>query len=53
MTKYYVENWDTDEVIAEFDTYEQRQEWIKKNVTIRPNDGGYLEDGTHIAIYEF
>lgn len=53
MTKYYVENWDTEEVIAEFDTYEQRQEWIKKNVTIRPNEGGYLEDGTHIAIYEF
>lgn len=52
MTKYYVENWDTEEVIAEFDTYEQRQEWINKNVTIR-SDGGYLEDGTHIAIYEF
>lgn len=51
--KYYVENWETEEVIAEFDSYEQRQEWIKNNVTIIPNDGGYLEDGTHISIYEF
>lgn len=51
--KYYVENWETEEVIAKFDTYEQRQEWIEKNVTIIHGAGGYLRDGTHIAIYEF
>lgn len=50
--KYYVENWETEEIIAEFETSEQRQEWIIKNVNITPN-GGYLEDGTHIAIYEW
>ena len=50
--RYYVENWETEEIIAEFDTKEQRQDWIDKNVTINRN-GGYLEDGTHIAIYEW
>lgn len=49
--KYYVENWDTEEVIAEFDTAEERQEWINRNVTI-DCIGGFLADGTHIAIYE-
>ena len=55
MTKYYVENWKTEEVIEVFDTYEQRQEWIKKNVTIIPyggSHGGYLKDGTQVGIYE-
>jgi len=51
--KYYVENWDTDEIIAVFDTSKEREDWIKKNVIIRPCDGAYMEDGTHIAIYEF
>jgi hypothetical protein len=51
--KYYVENWETEEVIAEFDTAEERQAWFKKNATLIPSDGAYLEDGTHIAFYEF
>jgi len=51
--KYYVENWDTEEVIAEFNTEEERKAWFKNNATLKPNDGAYLEDGTHIAFYEW
>lgn len=49
--KYYVENWETEEVIAEFDSYEQRRDWLEKNVNLT-YVGGYLKDGTRIAIYE-
>ncbi len=29
--KYYVEEWETDEVIAEFETDEERTAWINEN----------------------
>lgn len=29
--KYYVEAWETDEVIEEFDSDEERTQWIKEN----------------------
>lgn len=45
--KYIVENWDTCETIAEFDTEEQRQAWLDENVT-----DGYTAEGIRISIYE-
>ena len=51
--KYYVENWDTQEEIAVFDTEAERKAWMKQNVTVKPYEGGYLKDGTRIALYEW
>lgn len=45
--KYIVENWDTEEIIAVFDTEEQRELWLLNYST-----EGYLADGTKISIYE-
>lgn len=52
IDKYYVAKWNNDEVIAIFDTDEERQEWLRKNVDIDYN-GGYLKDGTKIQIWEW
>lgn len=49
--KYIVENWLTEEVVKVFDTEEERQQWIDDNVN-HFSDGGYLDDGTKIAIHE-
>ena len=49
--KYIVEDWMTDETIKEFDTEEEREEWIRENITYY-SDGGYLDDGRKISIYE-
>lgn len=55
--RYYVENWDTGELIKIFSTDEERSEWLKDNIKYRydpeyRSDSGYLEDGTKISIYE-
>lgn len=50
--KYFVANWDTEEIIKVFDSFEDRQNWIERNVKI-DHTGGYLEDGTKIEIYEY
>lgn len=49
---YYVEDWDTEEIIAQFLSEEERQEWLDRNTIIK--DGyGYLKDGTtKVSIYE-
>lgn len=49
--KYFVANWLTEEVIKVFETEESREQWIRDNVN-RFSDGGYLDDGTKIEIYE-
>ena len=49
--KYIVENWLTDEIIKVFPTEESREEWLRDNVNFY-SDGGYLDDGTKISIYE-
>ena len=49
--KYIVENYLTEEIIKVFDTEEDRKQWLKDNVN-RYSDGGYLDDGTKISIYE-
>lgn len=49
--KYIVENWLTEEVIKVFHSEEDRQEWLNDNVN-NFSDGGYLDDGTKISIYE-
>lgn len=54
--KYIVENFDTYETIAEFQTEEQRQAWLDQNVTegyaADGNKAGYTADGIRISIYE-
>lgn len=45
--KYIVENWDTEETIAEFETEEQRQDWIDNYAP-----DGITADGIKISIYE-
>lgn len=49
--KYIVENYLTEEIIKVFDTKEERQQWLDDNVN-RFSDGGYLDDGTRVDIYE-
>lgn len=49
--KYIVEDWITEETLKTFDTEEERESWIKENVNMF-SDGGYLDDGTKISIYE-
>lgn len=49
--KYIVGNWITDEILKVFDTDEERDQWITENVNIY-SDGGFLDDGTKIEIYE-
>ena len=50
--KYYVEDWLTDEVLAVFDTEEERKKWLDENVEYF-SDGAYLADGRKISIYEW
>lgn len=45
--RYIVENWETCETIAEFDSEEKRQAWLDENVT-----EGYTSEGIKISIYE-
>jgi hypothetical protein len=49
--KYIVENWLTEETLKVFDSEEERDQWLEENVN-RFSDGGYLDDGTKISIYE-
>ena len=49
--KYIVENWLTEEVLKVFESEEDREEWIRDNVMFL-SDGGFLDDGTRISIYE-
>lgn len=49
--KYIVANWLTEEIICSFNSEEERNQWIKDNVN-NFSDGGYLDDGTKIEIYE-
>lgn len=50
--KYIVENWLTEETIREFDSEEEREEWIRDNC-ISFSDGCYITDTeTKISIYE-
>ena len=49
--KYIVENWHTEETIKAFNTEEEREQWLKDNVNYY-SDGGYLDDGTKIGLYE-
>ena len=49
--KYIVENWLTEEIIKVFPSDEERQKWLLDNVNSF-SDGGYLDDGTKISIYE-
>ena len=49
--KYIVEDWMTDEVLKVFDTSEDREQWLRDNVNYC-SDGGYLDDGRKISIYE-
>ena len=49
--KYYVENWLTEEIIKVFNSDDERMEWLNDNVTYF-SDGGFLDDGTKISIYE-
>lgn len=46
--RFIVENWDTDEIIAEFQTYEEREAWLEENVI-----DGYTKDGIRVSIYEY
>ena len=47
--RFIVENWETEEIIIEFNTNEERETWIAENV----NAEGYMADGRKISIYEF
>ena len=49
--KYIVEAWMTEEMIKVFSSEEEREQWLKDNVNYF-SDGGYLDDGTKISIYE-
>lgn len=49
--KYFVENWLTEETIMVFDSEQSRQKWMDENVNYC-SDGGFLDDGTKISIYE-
>ena len=49
--KYIVADWLTEEIIRTFDSEEDRNQWIKDNVN-RFSDGGYLDNGIKIEIYE-
>lgn len=49
--EYIVEDWLTEEVLKVFETEESRNQWIKENVTFF-SDGGFLEDGRKVSIYE-
>ena len=49
--KYIVENFNTCEVIAIFESEEGRQAWIDENVSF-VDHAGYMKDGTRISIYE-
>ena len=49
--KYIVEDWTTDEILKVFDTSEDREAWLRDNVNYY-SDGGYLDDGRKISIYE-
>lgn len=40
--KYYVENFETEEIIAVFDTEEERNNFINENVVIE-NGAGFLK----------
>lgn len=51
MTKYIVENFDTCEPVAIFDSEEQRQAWLDTYVTVE-NGAGYTTDGVRVSIYE-
>lgn len=49
--KYIVETWLTEEIIAVFDSEEEREMWLNDNVNYF-SDGAFLDDGTQIGIYE-
>jgi hypothetical protein len=49
--RFIVENWNTCETIAVFDSEEERQNWLDNNVTIR-DGAGYMADGVRVSIYE-
>lgn len=49
--KYIVENWLTEETIKEFASEQDRQKWLDENVAYS-SDGGFLDDGTRVGIYE-
>ena len=46
--RYYVEDWETGEVIKVFDSKEDRHLWLIDNV----NENGYLDDGRKINAYD-
>ena len=46
--RFIVENWDTDEIIKEFETSEEREIWLKENVI-----DGHMANGIRVSIYEF
>lgn len=46
--RFFVEDWDTCETIAEFQTEEKRQAWLDKYV----DEYGFMKDGTRVSIYE-
>lgn len=48
---YFVEDWDTEEVIECFKTEEERSGWLIENGT-DTIDGFFLHDGRKVAIYE-
>lgn len=49
--KYIVEAWLTEEIIAVFNSEEEREKWLNDNVNYF-SDGGYLDNGVQISIYE-
>ena len=49
--KYIVETWATEEIIAVFNSEKEREKWLNDNVNYF-SDGGFLDDGTQISIYE-
>ena len=51
MARYIVGDWNSDDIIKSFDSEEDRQEWLDDNVTFY-SDGGFLEDGRKVEIYE-
>lgn len=45
--RFIVENWETEEIIAEFNTHEEREAWLENYV-----DNGHMMDGTRVSIYD-
>lgn len=46
--RFIVEDWNTEEIIIEFQTNEERAAWIAENV----NDEGKMADGRKVSIYD-